>query len=308
MPQETTPEATEAVLVITAELMAQYMKEKSDKIKDQNLSPSALSDESVTGYATDHEPKYDGAHEIKEVVDILRATDIPCCLVGESALIYYGAGRVRNDWHICVPTDKLPEATSLFQQKPSQFESFRPSALASTNRLDHLYPRFKAVGLRLFFVLLPGTACHLEPSPTFENVEFSSMGLPYPSLPTYTQSLLDGKLGTDLDDLVDGMDLNLEWGEENLDLEGTVDSNWVWWRHFAMSKTNNDTEQEDGVDQKKQRPPWYLNPDKRRDIWIKTVSPDAKKNRQGWKYKAGYETRFRRFQSQDPRLQSRDYC
>lgn len=37
-----------------------------------------------------------GTFEIREVVRILEANSIPCCLVGTSGLIYYGADRGRG--------------------------------------------------------------------------------------------------------------------------------------------------------------------------------------------------------------------
>jgi len=40
----------------------------------------------------------------------------------------------------------------------------------------------------------------------------------------YAQSLIDTKNSVDLQDLIDGMNLSEEWGEENLDLEGTTDT------------------------------------------------------------------------------------
>jgi hypothetical protein len=82
------------------------------------------------------------------------------------------------------------------------------------------------------------------------------MGLPYPTLPVYAQSLLDGKLGVDLDDLIDGMNLTIECGERNLDLEGTVDAGWIWWKYNLAYDLNSQGD----------KPPWYSNPDKRRDI------------------------------------------
>lgn len=37
-----------------------------------------------------------GTLEILGVIQVLEANDIPCCLIGTSALIYYGADRVRG--------------------------------------------------------------------------------------------------------------------------------------------------------------------------------------------------------------------
>lgn len=45
------------------------------------------------------------------------------------------------------------------------------------------------------------------------------MGIPYPKLEIFAQSLLDTQRWCDLEDLIDGMDLTLEWGEQHLDLD-----------------------------------------------------------------------------------------
>ena len=198
---------------------------------------------------------------------------------------------------MCVPTKHLDIAAALLREKAARFEPFRRSVLSYPGRIDHHYPRFKFVGLRLFFVLMPSESCHLEVKP--ENVEISPMGLPFPTLPAYAQSLLDGGNAVDLEDLIDGMNLTLEWGEENLDLEGTVDADWIWWKHNLA----HDRKLEDVRDEK---PPWYSSPDSRRDVWVKQTSLEAKKARQTWKYEPGRETRFRKAGSKDPRLQSKE--
>lgn len=165
-----------------------------------------------------------------------------------------------------------------------------------TERIDHHFARFKFIGLRLFFVIMPSHAHHLDLKPDI--VEFSGTGLPYPTLPAYAQSLLDGSNGVDLEDLVDGMDLTLEWGEQNLDLDGTVDADWIWWKTKLAYNCSDDN----------QRPAASFNPSKRRDVWSKYVTAEAKKMRQGWKYQPNRATRFRRIGSKDPRLRERDYC
>jgi hypothetical protein len=92
------------------------------------------------------------------------------------------------------------------------------------------------------------------------------------------------------------MNLTQEWGEENLDLEGTVDADWIWWKHNLAR----DQKLEDVHDEK---PAWYSNPDQRREVWIKQTSRESKNARQSWKYEPGRETRFRKNGSKDPRTQ-----
>lgn len=38
---------------------------------------------------------------------------------------------------------------------------------------------------------------------------------------------MDTKNGVDLEDLIGGMDLSEEWGEQNLDLKGYTDTKWL---------------------------------------------------------------------------------
>ena len=129
---------------------------------------------------------------------------------------------------MCVPTDQLEAAAQLFCAKPDKFEPFRPSALSRSQGMEHLFPRFKFKELRLFFILMSAQACHMPCRP--KHIEYSQTGLPYPKLPIYVQSLLDTRRFVDLEDLIDGMNLTLDWGIENLNLEGNLDADWDEWR------------------------------------------------------------------------------
>jgi len=53
-------------------------------------------DESVIGYSNDVVPDESGVEEMLAIVRLLESDNIPCCMVGESALIYFGTGRMRN--------------------------------------------------------------------------------------------------------------------------------------------------------------------------------------------------------------------
>ncbi|ERF72001.1 hypothetical protein EPUS_09367 [Endocarpon pusillum Z07020] len=102
---------------------------------------------------------------------------------------------------------------------------FDPQRFHGCEGMEHQYPRFKFVGLALFFILMTSQAWrHLPCTP--ENIEYSHTGLPYPKLDIFAQSLLDTWTLVDLDHLVDGMNLTLEWGEANLNLDGTIDAEW----------------------------------------------------------------------------------
>jgi hypothetical protein len=83
------------VQIITDEDMAAYRKEmRLNPPANPSGFISPLNDESVQGYATDQQPVSDGVEEMVQVVKILEDAAVPCCMVAEAALIYYGAGRV----------------------------------------------------------------------------------------------------------------------------------------------------------------------------------------------------------------------
>jgi hypothetical protein len=41
------------------------------------------------------------------------------------------------------------------------------------------------------------------------------------------QRAIDTKDGVELEDLIDGMELSEDWGEENLNLDGITDTKWL---------------------------------------------------------------------------------
>ncbi|KAI1925913.1 hypothetical protein LOZ65_002725 [Ophidiomyces ophidiicola] len=130
------------------------------------------------------------------------------------------------DWEICVPTDSLEKASQIFASKPHNevYQSF-PDRRSQLGCLYHTFPRFKIRGVSLYFVLIPAEDAHLEC--IHSNIERSQMGLPYPKLPIFAQSLLDTNSEVTLTDLIDGMNLTEEWGLQNLNLDGTNDLFWA---------------------------------------------------------------------------------
>lgn len=192
---------------------------------------------------------------------------------------------------ICVPTEQLDKAADLIGAEKDRFEPFMPSAMKRARDISHLYPRFKFKGLRLFFTFLASKACHIVCEP--QNIEHSDNGIPYPQLHIFAQSLLDSGNFMDLEDLIDGMNLTPEWGEQNLHLDGTIDGDWLRWRKSSLLGRE-PTEKE-----------LIKNLPERRETWMKSASAEAKKTRQGIKYREGMVTRWRREGDDDPRIRTR---
>lgn len=83
------------VHIVTDEDMVAFREQQRlnpDAGPDVFISP--LGDVSVQGYPNDRTPQHNGVSEILGVVQILEGAGIPCCMVAEPALIYYGTGRV----------------------------------------------------------------------------------------------------------------------------------------------------------------------------------------------------------------------
>lgn len=198
---------------------------------------------------------------------------------------------------ICVPNADLDKASALIRSHDTAYSPFRPSAMKALRGMHHLYPRFKFIGVALFFVLTTAQECHIRCSP--ENFERSKTGMPYPKLSIYAQSLLDTNNLVDLDDLVDGMNLSVEWGLENLQLDGSFDAGWGCWKIETLRQAG-----ASGLE----LPLNLESPRSRRETWEHTASAEQKKKRQGWKLLVNRSTRFWHEGQKDPRLQDRDFC
>jgi len=100
----------------------------------------------------------------------------------------------------------LEQASAVVQEDPfRQLYETCPPASPQLYSLHHTFPRFKRKGVALWFVIVPSDDCHLECEPA--NFERSEMGLPYPKLEIFAQSLLATNSMVALTDLIDGMDL-----------------------------------------------------------------------------------------------------
>ena len=159
--------------------------------------------------------------------------------------------------------------------------------MGATGSLLRTYPRFKVVGQSDFWIIVTASYCNIACESA--NIVKSMGGLPYPKLSVYAQSLLDTQNETDLEELIDGMDLSEEWGEENLNLDGNLDIGWAQRRKDAVRKIGGN--------------PIFLGlsttPKERRAAWQALVR--RKRARMGvGKPAALYATRWRRHGSQDP--------
>jgi hypothetical protein len=114
-----------------------------------------------------------------------------------------------------VPDELFHEAKTLFFENP-EYELLKP-VMPQPRSLIHTYPLFKQKGLGFTFFLVPASEPHVSCDPA--ECERSHNGIPYPKLEHFAQSLLDTQKYADLEDLVDGMDLDEAWGEANLDFD-----------------------------------------------------------------------------------------
>jgi hypothetical protein len=135
--------------------------------------------------------------------------------------------------------------------------------------------------------------CHMDCIPS--NFDISKLGIPFPRLEVFAQSLLDMNSKVDLTDLVDGMDLTEEWGERSLQLDGLVDVDWAEKKNQAIRDSVPLTKFSGLLELE-------IGPTKRRDIWQHIVT--RKERRLGLKCsKDFFKTRYRTHNSADPREQ-----
>ncbi|KAF5659101.1 hypothetical protein FCIRC_12622 [Fusarium circinatum] len=212
-----------------------------------------------------------GTDDALAVTRILEAADIPCCMVGTSALIFYGAARVRNDWEICVPAHLIDKAVALLQSEPhsATYHVAEPWDKPSST-LIHTWHRFKHYETNFSFVLVPDRDVHIVCEPS--NFARSLRGLPYPKLDVFIQSCLDSGDELQLCDVIDGTDLPEEWGEEHLELDGTHDVEW------AIEANKRGSESQD--DRFAGWPTFASKPKSRRAMWQSYVR--TKKDRLDW--------------------------
>ena len=217
---------------------AELLKEFHDFIDAWPKEPAPVSTDKTAsncGHGTD---------DTLSVVRILEQHNIPCCMVGVSALVFYGANRVRSvslrafacfrdsklthdkDWEICVPTELVDTAAAIFQSEKynDRYQRVEPYDLW-TQSLLFSYPRFQSVGIKHWFILVPADDLCLKCEPS--NFIHSVRGLPYPRLDIFINTILERHDMLELEDVIDGTDVTEAWGKEHLDLSGTYNNAWA---------------------------------------------------------------------------------
>ncbi|KAK3940928.1 hypothetical protein QBC46DRAFT_353751 [Diplogelasinospora grovesii] len=261
-----------------------------------------------------------GVDEILAVVSVLSSAGIPSCVVGVRALYYYGAARLTDEWDLCVPDAQLqaaqelllssvpasaPPATSLTPSSPTfpspTCPSSIPSSVPSTpsiyeqarppppipDSLRHSFPCLKISGVDFYVILVPSSDCLVDPSdPT--HVERSGSGVPYASLIQFAKCLLVQRLWADIQDFIDGMNLDVDWGLQNLDFPALQQQS----AEFAELR-NKRLEENTGT-----RGHLGTKIDMEQ-IWRKQASPEAKGKRIEPMKQGRYITRWRRVRDRD---------
>lgn len=254
--------------------------------------------------------------DVKEVIGLLDKVGVPACVVDVYALRYYGAGRISNvsevhtprlslarshpkskktkllnyikEWNICVPDKDFDTATDLFQNDV-RFALAKPVSTLDYSLL-HTRPTFRMTGVGFYFIIVPTSDCFIEPSP--DNCELSSKGISYPKMHHFARSLL--VLQNDrcnLNDFIDGMDLDKEWAEVNVDYEE------LQYQGLEFTRKFNAELEKEGLGKLK------LDVDYR-NLW--NLSVDEKVKRIEPMKQGRYKTRWRRIKNDtDPRQRDR---
>ncbi|KAJ0116950.1 hypothetical protein J7T55_003364 [Diaporthe amygdali] len=247
---------------------------------------SVLSEADLPGLRS-HSGRSIAAEDVKEVIGLLDKAGVPACVAGVYALRYYGAGRISNEWDICVPDEKLDDATVIFEND-ARFERATPAPLLLES-LRHTRPTFVLKGVDFVFILVPASDYFIDPSP--DCCELSNKGIPYPKMPQFARSLLVLQNTSDLCDFIDGMDLDRTWGESNVDFDD------------LQLKGLEFTRERNAEFEKLDLGKFKLDVDYR-SMWNRIV--DEKEKRIEPMKKGRYKTRWRRVKNDmDPRLKER---
>jgi len=125
-------------------------------------------------------------------------------------------------------------------------------------------------------------------------VETSKNGIPYASLVQFARSVLVQQLWADIQDLIDGMDLTIEWGERNLGFD-TLQEESVKFVLRRNERLKSHGRSGGAV------------PQVMEEIWREEASSEAKESRIEPMKKGRYFTRWRNYKyPEDPRTKDRE--
>lgn len=200
-----------------------------------------------------------------------------------------------QEWDLCVPDDKLEAARQLVLSAEtngeSKYEVARPP-YPVPGSLRHTFPCFRLKGYNFWFILTPSWDCFVDPSHP-DHVERSKNGVPYASLVQFARSVLVQKLWADISDFIDGMDLDVEWGELNIGFDSLQKES----EEFARLRDER---------LKNHKCDGGFSPHDMGRIWREEASSEAKERRIEPMKKGRYLTRWRRIKSpEDPRTKDR---
>lgn len=201
-----------------------------------------------------------------------------------------------------MPDSGFPAATQLIDSLPEMFERVDPP-LPHFSSLIHTYPRYRCTQedrKTLGFYIMPSSEEFLGDLDD-NAIERSANNIPYPKLEVFAQNLVSIQKWDHLTDLVDGMDLSLEWGQQHLRL-GTLSEEEIDYIRAKMEKyaesmvrlgltgaCSTSSLTIDGLDKG-----W---------MWARIVSRKQKRASSSHYNAANWKTQFRRKDSGDPRLQ-----
>jgi hypothetical protein len=159
--------------------------------------------------------------------------------------------------------------------------------------LRHTFPCIRLQGYNFWFILVPSSDCFIDPSNP-HHVERSRNGVPYASITQFARSLLLQNMVADIADFVDGMDLDVEWGEKNIGFTALQEASG------EFIECRNHRAQASGEDY------GYLSPQDLKKLWDERATKEAKAMRIEPLKQGRYFTRWRRIKSpEDPRTKDR---
>lgn len=201
----------------------------------------------------------------------------------------------KQEWDVCVPDHQLEAACQLIlraeRNGESKYEMAKPPHPVPGS-LRHTFPCFRLKGYNFWFILAPSSDCFVDPSQA-DHVEKSKNGVPYASLVQFARSLLVQHLWADISDFIDGMDLDVEWGERNIGFDALQEES------HKFARLRDERLKSHGCS-------GGFSPQVVERIWREQASSEAKERRIEPMKKGRYLTRWRRIKSpEDPRTRDR---